>query len=87
MRSGQSSKDCWTSLRGGHRRNRIGSHGPMSERQPNVENIPEIPPTTPSEHPEVWGQQIDPSESIFEVSPDATTEEWRRTMKDEITKD
>ena len=54
---------------------------PNAERQPNVERMPEIPPTTPSEHPEVWGQQIDPSESIFEVSPDATTEEWRRTMK------
>ena len=46
-----------------------------------VENIPEIPPTGPSEHPEVWEQQIDPSESIFEVSPDAMTEEWHRTMK------
>ena len=51
------------------------------ERQPNVERIPEIPPTTPSEQPEVWGQQLDPSESIFEVSPDAMTEEWHRTMK------
>ena len=47
----------------------------------NVERMPETPPTTPSEQPEVWGQQIDPSESNFEVSPDAMTEEWRRTMK------
>ena len=54
---------------------------PNAERQPNVERIPEIPPTTPSEPPEVWEQQIDPSESIFEVSPDAMTEEWHRTMK------
>ena len=51
------------------------------ERQPNVERMPEIPPTTPSEEPEVWEQQIDASESIFEVLPDTTTEEWRRTMK------
>ena len=57
------------------------------ERQPNVERMPETPPTTLSEQPEVWGQQIDPSESIFEVSPDAMTEEWHRTMKDEIAKD
>ena len=54
---------------------------PNVERQPNVGSMPEIPPTTPSEEPEVWGQQIDPSESIFEVSPDAMTEEWHRTMK------
>ena len=54
---------------------------PNAERQPNVEEIPEIPLTTPSDPPEIWGQQIDPSESIFEVSPDAITEERHRTMK------
>lgn len=54
---------------------------PNAEHQPNVERIPETPPTTLSEQPEVWGQQIDPSESIFEVSPDAMTEGWHRTMK------
>ncbi|MDE0041549.1 MAG: RNA polymerase sigma factor, partial [Candidatus Poribacteria bacterium] len=52
-----------------------------AERQSNVEEIPEIPPTTLPEHPGVWEQQPDLSESNFEVSPDAMTEEWDRTLK------
>ena len=54
---------------------------PNAEHQPYVERMPEIPPITPSEQPEVWEQHPDLSESIFEVSPDAMTEEWHRTMK------
>lgn len=54
---------------------------PNFEQQPNVERIPETPPTTPSERQEMWRQRPDLPESNSDVPPYPTTEEWRRTME------
>ena len=52
-----------------------------AERQPNVEEIPEILPTTPFEQSEVWEQQLEHPDGNSGVSPYPTTHEWHRTMK------